>query len=867
MMETKTKSFRCLLSLLSAMFLLSGLTACSSSGDDPGGEPVIEIGDVVKNPTQVRQYENTKKFQSDLDALVTYAIDLQTFRLYYWALLSNGFENGEAFCSTPEYINGENGAYLAETMFTIIDEIVQNAEQYEGAIENLHNSGVISDPTAQTRGFVADGVDFILQCRKTQVMGRNSVMTILRQSNMATDTQKLKELFDSLPSELRAGYKDYSIFWNHFSAGKLDSKANQIFVNLYNYNMDFTAEAQNLKITPGKNMVIAGTKLMESGVNLLIDASPNSNLLNYGKDLYGTINSTGELITKGDVKGFLQQAFNNAANYGPLLYNGLKLGEWESPDLFGKDWDLALALETVLIGANEQIFTNTFEECFPADKRGILIPNLVACKDENGKEVLLVCMVDSKTGTITVGFSMDKDGNIVMNPKTPGTKQITVVGRNGKRKTKTVIVPDDRPTELLVDLDEETLLEDDPANGYLELRPSGYLDELGTSGTYEVFVITNYLYYSCKTEDDWLSASVASDMNVLKVRMAENDTGKERKGSVTVVATNQKGEVKKRAVFTLRQMPKQQEEGSVWTTPTSLAFNADGGIQELEVGHSFAYPVIGCNYSSGMEGWTKISWKETSSGYNIVVDASANNTDQERSGTITVYAAVSQDALNNVLDGGKADPELVVSTTVLVKQEPAGAVSGEIESIDFKIDVAQVWDDGRDDNHGYSNSGTLSAKDGTIKTTMKGDGMHVECAQTIKYTNVTIQKVYDVTVSFDIDDVSAIESKKAKIVNLKYHANVQVTYLTNYDDDYNEVEYHLQGKGTEEEGIEVTNLPMSGASTWSGTAGDGVKFSNLINKDYVEWYNYSGSVTSTTSKSSSLVDSPSNNVNVTIHFK
>ena len=866
-MKSTSKQSRWLVRLLSLVFLLAGLTACSSSeGED--APPLVNVGDVVENPTKVKQYEDTQQFKSDLDALVTYALSLQSFRVYYWGLLSNGFEDGQAFCSTPEYINDGGGSFIAWQMYDMIDEIVENAEQYEGAIENLHNSGVIPDPTAGTRGFVADGIDFILLCRQTQVMGRNSVMHILRTTGMATDPNKLQQLFNDLPSELRAGYKDYTTFWNHFSEGRLDAKANAVFNNLYNFSTDFSIEARDLGLTPGKNMVAAGKKLMESGINLLVDASPYSTQLGYGKDLYNTVNSTYELVANGDVKGFLQQAANNAATYGPIIYNGLEFGKWEGFDLFGEDWVEAVGIESFLVGINEQLFTNTLEECLPPEGKESLIPNLVTCKDANGKDVVLVCMVDVKTGAITVGFSMDKDGNIVMNPKVPGTKEITVVGRDGKRKTKTVVVPDDKPTEVLVDLDEETLLEEDPQNGYLQLRPSSYVDELGTSGTYEVFILTNYLYYSCKTEDDWLSASVASDMNVLKVRMAANDTGKERKGHVTVMATNKNGEVKKTAVFTLRQMPQEQVEGSVWTTPTSLKFGPDGGVQELAVGHSFAYPSLGCDYSESLAGWAKLSWKETAEGYSIVVDASPNDTDQERSGTITVYAAVSSEALNDVINGGKADPAQVVSTTVLVKQEPAGAVSGDIESIDFKIAVAQVWDDGRDDNHGYSNSGTLSAKDGTIKTTMKSDGgMHVDCAQTINYTNVTIQKVYDVTVSFDIDDVSAIESKKAKILNLKYHSNVQVKYLTNYDDDYNEVEYYVHGKGTEEEGIEVTNLPMSGASTWSGTAGDGVKFSNLINKEYIEWNNYSGNITHTSTDSSSLVDSSSNSASVVIHFK
>ena len=251
------------------------------------------------------------------------------------------------------------------------------------------------------------------------------------------------------------------------------------------------------------------------------------------------------------------------------------------------------------------------------------------------------------------------------------------------------------------------------------------------------------------------------------------------------------------------------------------------------------------------------------------MDASPNDTDQERSGTITVYAAVSSEALNDVINGGKADPAQVVSTTVLVKQEPAGAVSGDIESIDFLLDVNTFSNTHEDDF--FKNKGTLSAKDGTIKTSMKGDGMHVECAQVVNYSNSTVKKVYNITVSFDIDDAGAIESKKAKIINLKYHADVDVSYYTTYYEDesgnYHEVDPWVHGKGTEEEAIEVTNIPMSGGSTWSGTAGEGVKFSNLVNKNNVDWYNFDGSFSNTTNYNATLVDSPSNNCSIAIHFK
>lgn len=865
MTTTKTTPKGWMLTLLSAIFLLSGITACSSSSDSEDiGTPVIDVGEVIKNPTKVKQYENTKQFQTDLDALVTYALDIRAMRWCYFYMASKGTESHEPFSATMDEIDTDiNCNYWAESTYTVIDGIVENADAYEQALQRLENSDILLRPNASTRGIVSDAADFMGSCRKTQIMGRKSVLTIMRELNWTSDARKLKEIYDGLSSNLKRGYSNATDFWSDFSQGKIDKRANQIFVDIYNYaDQDFGDKARDLNITPGKNITVAGAELIEKGFNLVIDACPISTELGYGKDIYGAIDATSDLVTKGDVKKFLQNASNNLINYGRDVakladkMRNLDIIYWDYGDKF---WD-NFGKDVATVWMNDVCFSEESTGLLQNGKDEGLIPNLVKTHDKNGQEIVLVVMVDQKTGKTTIGYVFDKDGNIILNPDLPGTKQITVVGKDGKRKTKTVIIPEDKPTEVVVDLDEETLVEEEPENGYLELRPSSYVDEQGTSGTYDVWVYTNYLYYSCKTDSAWLSATAATDINNIKVRMAENNTGKERKGSVTVVATNKEGKVLKRAVFTLRQMPKQEEEGSVWTTPSSLNFGVDGGVQELEVGHSFAYPVIGCNYSSGMEGWTKISWRETSSGYNIVVDANPNDTDQERSGTITVYAAVSQEALNNVLNGGKADPAQVVSTTVLVKQEPAGAV-GDIESIDFDVRVETIGDNGTESS--FHNTGTLSAKEGTIKATRKGDGMHVECAQTVNYDRSSLKKIYDITVSFDIDNVDGISSKNAKIQNLKYHSNVQVTY---FYDDMQGTRY-VSGKGTEEEGIEVTNIPMSGASTWNGTAGGGVKFSNFINKSSTDFYNSDGSFDFSHSDNYKLVNDDGNQVKMTIHFK
>lgn len=655
--------------IMMAVMVIGFATACSSSSDDTP-EPDLKPGDKVTNFKKAVQYDNTKQFQTDLDAFVTYAISIQSLRIYWWALLSKGFETGEPFCSDWEYINGVDGSIMSWSAYDVIDEVVKNAEVYEQAMNNLQKSGLLPDPTSKTRGWISDGLNFIYNCRNTQVMGRKSVMAILQNSSMGTDTGKLKELFDMLPANLRSGYTKYEEFWHDFSKGRLDSKANQIFLNLYTYDhLDFGERARILGITPGGNITAAGAKLIESGMNLVIDATPVSTQIGYGKDLYGAISATSDLVTKGDVKGFLQMAASNANNYGPMIYNGLKFKVWEGYDLFDpNEWDLALAQEAFASIINDAIFSDTFYEAVNNGDGQNLIPNLVTSIDENGKEVLLVCMVDQSTGRITVGFSMDKDGKITMNPKTPGTKQVTVVGRNGKRKTTTIVVPKDKETILTVDLDDnETLLEERPKDGYIRLDRETIGDE-GSGGYYKAMILTNYLYYSCKTEDDWISPSIATDVNQLNVRLSRNDTGKERKGKVTVCATDSKGEVLASTVLSVVQVLPPPTEYWVSASPSTLAFDAKGGKLESVIDHSYAFNNIGLNYSDQLEGWAKISWKETASGWNIVVDASENKTGQERSGTIIIYAAANQEALDNAVNNGKIDPELVASTTILVKQ-------------------------------------------------------------------------------------------------------------------------------------------------------------------------------------------------------
>ena len=715
------------------IFLLvavSLLTACSSSKEDSVDTIDIPV-DKVKNPTKVSSYEGSATFKNDLDALVTYMLDQRAFRWAYLLMASNGNSETAPFSATLEDIDGEVGKISSEYLYGIIDHFIETSEAYEGAIERLYDYGVIDKVTdSKTRGTKSDVFDFTLGCKKTRVMGRQSVMAILRKGRWTTDTDKLNELYKKLPSSLTRGYSNATDFWSDFSAGKLDNRSNQVFANLYKLDpMEFGATADDLGVTPARNIAIMSGDLMTKGVNVILDASPLATALGYGKDIYNSLSATSDLITKGDVKGFIQTMTNNLTSYGNdmiKIVNKMKKNDviyWEAAEGFWSEYGQDIAN----IFINDVAFSDEVKEALDKGKGAHLIPNIVKTKDANGQEIALVLIYDEKTGQLTAGYVFDKDGNIIADPKLPGMKKITVVDRNGRRVTKTVTVSADEPNQVIVDMDEgNVVLEDEPANGYLMLQPDKIYDEYGLSGTHEIRVRTNYLYYSSSTEEKWISTSTKTDISLVTIKLAANDTGEKRTGKVFVYGTNKDGKVLKKEVINIIQEPKPAKGDIVWTEPAAVAFDAEGGKQNIVVGHFPGYSFIGCMEGSDLAGWCYLETAYSPAGEpTYTIKADPNTTGEERSGTVTFYASNSNSALENVLyNNAKPDGETVAETTVIIKQK-AGEKKEEsliwnIE-VDFGIkttlipeyDNFTIWDD---------DNGTFNS---FINVDIKGKSYHV----------------------------------------------------------------------------------------------------------------------------------------------
>ena len=705
-----------------AITMLMGLSACSIDSDEL--EPDLNPGDVAATFTKVKKYEQTPQFKINLNAFASLIADAEALRWTYWMLTSNNFKDGfEGFFTVDPDDTGKDNPKQLTTMYRLINHVVANKDAYDKALEALETNGIIDQPNMSgTRGKIGSSASFAMVAKESTVLSRQSVMYVLRKGGWATDSKKLTELYNTLPAEDRKGYNNAAAFWDDFSHGKIDDRASQVFVNLYTYDhIDFGSTANDLNITPYKNAAVIGQKLAEAGANLILDAHPAAQILSIGNDAFQTIESSLQLMAStaqmtvstfnGDsekakeaLANWTKQMAHNAVNYGRAFY------KWKNEfDNLGNDamitdfgWNemtdflVDTGADAWDFTANEILFSDHLLETFFDHGKELGLKTSVTLKDINGDRYPMIIIYDEKTGEVRMGFTYDADGNIIMNPGEGGVaKTVTVVDRDLRRKTKTIIVNPENEDYIEFGLDDdEDILEKIPEHGILELRPDGMIDESGNGRDQKVWIYGNYLYYTCTTKDDWLKARVVTDLNQAIVTLTDNSTGEERRGQVTISATDSKGKVLKSKVFSVRQMPRPVTKEWVKAYPSSLQFDAKGGKQEVTIDHSnalnYTVPVIG----DDLVGWCNLTWKETATGWNIVVDVNPNDTGKERSGTFTVYAAASQEYSDRAVNEGVFDPDVVQATTVIVKQAANEEQKGFIPSTDIKM--LQIWYDVQD---------------------------------------------------------------------------------------------------------------------------------------------------------------------------
>lgn len=711
--------------LMMLMFIAIG-ASCSSS--DSTEEPVVipETPDVVKNPVKVVQYGKSAQFKNDIDAVCQLAFVLRAMTWNYWMMVSDGLKQPEDFFTVAPEDLGKSQPQLMDQYLEMLAYLVNNTEKYEEAFDNLERNDILTK-NAATRGIISDGLSFGVAAKSSAAMGRQAVMGIIRLGGWSTDANMLTKLYNEIPTAQRRGYSNAVDFWQDFSAGKLDDRSNVIFNNLYKINgdvdaMNFREKCNEIGITPSTNMAVITQKMANAGFNLIVDACPIN--LSQGIDLYNTVDAQMQVMTNSlkfkknadgtysydglntDVlKNWAQVWGHNVVNYGRDYAKFMDKMEAGWQEEYFTNWDEAkdwwmdnVFKDAYDFTANEQLFSDNLKEAFNDHGKSVGLITITKVQEVNGKEMTCVFLVDPETGKIKLGFTKDDKGNLQIFPGHDAkTKTITVVNRQtGERTTKKVDINKDKETIVEVDLRfDEELLEENPANGFLRLEPSSWTDNTGDAVSQRVTIKTNYLYYQCKTDQDWIEASVARDANFLYVKLKKNDQGKdpkdkeskpaERKGTVVVMATDSKGQVLKQTTMNIVQKPyvEEKSEGWVRANPASVAMNGQGGTQLITLDHPFSFNHLGAKPDGSLSGWSSLTVSE--SGYTLKVEP--NNTKEERSGSITFYAAVTASALDDVMNKGvKADPELCATTVVIVKQA-AGSTEVKLTPSTIEFDA------------------------------------------------------------------------------------------------------------------------------------------------------------------------------------
>lgn len=213
-------------------------------------EPGVGIADIG--------YEG---FKSDAELFYEFAYRKESLILNALNYTSDGFTKAPFEGTVSEL---EFGKFFAE-----LEELNNEADEYIAAIQQLESSGVLQRPT-QTRGIFSSAKDFFSWVSGAGERNRERITTIA--SNM-TAAERSK-LYNGMRDEWKSKSENEADFWKKLEEGDYDSSAGQIYNDFYHDGeTEFSDLAQEKGLTPQKIVVNEGAKGVESGANVVLDAT------------------------------------------------------------------------------------------------------------------------------------------------------------------------------------------------------------------------------------------------------------------------------------------------------------------------------------------------------------------------------------------------------------------------------------------------------------------------------------------------------------------------------------------------------------------------------------------------------------------
>lgn len=230
-------------------------------------------------------YKHTEDIRDDVEVFTDLMIRKQAMVLNLLKYSSDNF--------TKKPFEGTISRAEADEFFKQVQEMAENIEEYEKAINQLEKSGILNK--GATRGLYSSAKNFLGWLSGSSKRSRNRVLTVA--SNLSENDRS--QLYNNLRSEWKNKASNEKDFWEKLEKGTFDNQASQMYNDFIIDNDEFAITAVEKGLTIQKIVVAEGTTGVNAGADLMVDiigtAVPGAGT---GIATVNVINNTHELVAK-----------------------------------------------------------------------------------------------------------------------------------------------------------------------------------------------------------------------------------------------------------------------------------------------------------------------------------------------------------------------------------------------------------------------------------------------------------------------------------------------------------------------------------------------------------------------------------------
>ena len=524
-------------------------TACEKSDDETKTDPTAG-----GKTTEQQEVE-----MSDMDNFIEMSLKMEKMRLLFVKFFSNNWEG--------DLLAGPGAKSDPSEMYALLEEILDKKDQYSKAVKNLDNQGFF-DKTA-TRGIWSATWDMIYYGWGSTAHNREQdILEVLNKSGIMGNEEQMRDLFNQ--TDHKKGETDYKQWFKNLVNGEYTNACPAIYRNWFTTG----ARISNYNEGPGVQTFFnyvdgksKGNAIWEDAYKVgleQVQKAGNFNVALWDTAMGGYIGKWQDANTIAEETAKLRQKIlkGTASSKDIRRFVAGVGGVWVKEklnDLFDFGTDemdddvkrLMLemtenTLNTIAGEAEDWLIDKAMEESTDEKTLKDNDEAIIKVKNNDESQKPAVVIVTKEDGGMTLAGT-DKNGNATI-PVKPGKNTVTTITDDGKATKQPV---DTKAGKNEVEAQPEENVEDPDFD--IESDPEELIFDAGED-MQVVTVYTNYNFIKADSPDDWIE--VGQNARNFFVSVKENTTGKDRKGTIYIYASeNEKDIMKIHTINVIQRAP------------------------------------------------------------------------------------------------------------------------------------------------------------------------------------------------------------------------------------------------------------------------------------------------------------------------